>query len=147
MRVLQTTVASSIPRSWIVVFANGDEVMSGLTDWVRREKIAGARLSAIGAFSSAKFGWFDKDKRAYRDIQVNEQVECVSLIGDVGLVNGHPALHVHGCVAREDGAVKGGHLLEATVFPTLELFLTESQVPLAKKLDPSTNLELFNLPS
>jgi uncharacterized protein len=147
IRVLQTTVVSSTPRSWIIVFANGDEVMSGLTDWVRREKIAGARLSAIGAFSSAKFGWFDKDKRAYRDIRVNEQVECVSMIGDVGLVNGHPALHVHGCIAREDGAVRGGHLLEATVFPTLELFLTESQVPLAKKLDPSTNLELFNLPS
>jgi predicted DNA-binding protein with PD1-like motif len=54
---------------------------------------------------------------------------------------------VHGCVAREDDTVRGGHLLEATVFPTLELFLTESQVPLAKKRDPSTNLELFNLSS
>src|SRR5580704_2358405 len=48
IRVLQTTVVSSTPRSWIIVFANGDEVMSGLTDWVRREKIAGARLSASG---------------------------------------------------------------------------------------------------
>ena len=147
MRVRQTTVTSSAPRSWMIVFANGDEIMSGLTDWVRREKIPGAHLSALGAFSSAKFAWFDKDKRAYRDIPVNEQVECVSLIGDVGLVNGHPALHVHGCVAREDGSIRGGHLLEATVFPTLELFLTESQVPLAKKLDPSTDLELFDLPS
>jgi uncharacterized protein len=147
MRVRQTTVAASAPRSWIIVFANGYEVMSGLTDWVRREKIAGAHLSALGAFSSAKFAWFDKDKRAYRDVPTNEQVECVSLIGDVGLVNGHPVLHVHGCVAREDGAVRGGHLLEATVFPTLELFLTESHVPLSKKLDLSTNLELFDLPS
>ena len=147
MRVRQTTVGSSTPRSWIIVFADGDEVMSGLTDWVRSEKIAGAHLSALGAFSSAKFAWFDKDKRAYRDIPVNEQVECVSLIGDVGLVNGHPALHVHGCVAREDGSIRGGHLLEATVYPTLELFLTESQAPLAKKLDLSTDLELFDLPS
>jgi uncharacterized protein len=96
--------------------------MSGLTDWVRREKIAGACLSAIGAFSSAKFGWFDKDKRAHRDIPVGEQVECVSLISDVGLVNGHPAFHIHGCVAPEDGAVRGGHLLGAIVFRTLEFF-------------------------
>jgi DNA-binding transcriptional regulator LsrR (DeoR family) len=36
-------------------------------------------------------------------------------------------------------------VLEATVFPTLELFLTKSQ--LARKLDSSTNLELFNLSS
>jgi uncharacterized protein len=136
MRVLQMTVTPSAPRSWIIVFADGDEVMSGLTDWVRLEKIAGAHLSALGAFSSAKFAWFDKDKRAYRDIPVNEQVECVSLTGDVGLVNGHPALHVHGCVAREDGSIRGGHLLEATVFPTLELFLTESQAPLVKNSIP-----------
>jgi uncharacterized protein len=114
MRVRQMTVTSSTPRSWIIVFANGDEVMSGLTDWVRRERIAGAHFSALGTFSSAKF-----DKRAYHDIPVNQQVECVSLIGDVGLVNGRPALHIHSCVARQDGDIRGDHLLEATVFPTV----------------------------
>ena len=134
-------------RSWALIFAKGDEVVSGLSDWMKRENIHGAHLSAIGALSSAMFGWFDKDQRAYLNIPVEEQVECISLNGDIGVVEGKPALHVHGCVAQRDGSVKGGHLLKAAVFPTLEMFVTEAQVPLPKKEDPETTLELFKLDS
>jgi len=41
--------------------------------------------------------------------------------------------------------VRGGHLLEAIVWPTLELFFTVSPTPLVKKHDPKTNLFLFDL--
>ncbi len=133
------------PRCWAVVFREGDEVMSGLTDWAKRERIAGAHLTAIGAFSSALFGWFDKERKAYRDVPIDEQVECVGLIGDIGLVDSKPALHVHGSVAGADGAVKGGHLLAAVASPTLEVFVTEAAVALHKREDPATTLELFDL--
>jgi hypothetical protein len=63
------------------------------------------------------------EHQAYRDIPVDEQVEMISLIGDVGLVNGKPQVHTHGAVGLPDGDVRGGHLLEAIVFPTLEVFL------------------------
>ena len=132
-------------RTWAVIFREGDEVMSGLTDWMEREHVAGAHFTAIGAFSSALFGWFDKERKAYRDVPVNEQVECVGLIGDIGLVDGKPALHVHGSVAGSDGAVRGGHLLMAVASPTLEVFVTETAVPLHKREDPATTLELFDL--
>jgi predicted DNA-binding protein with PD1-like motif len=91
------------------------------------------------------FGWFDVKQKAYRNIPVDEQVECISLLGDIGLVKGRPALHVHGCVGHPDGFVRGGHLLHATVFPTLELFVTESAVPLEKREDAQTTLEFFAL--
>lgn len=51
--------------------------MSGLTDWTKRERIAGAHLTAIGAFSSALFVRFDKERKAHRDIPANEQAECI----------------------------------------------------------------------
>ena len=133
------------PRAWALIFAKGDEVMSGLLDWANREHVSGAHLTAIGAFSSALFGWFDVEQRAYRNISVDEQVECISLIGDVGLVKGKPALHVHGCVGLPDGSVKGGHLLHATAFPTVEMFVTEAATALPKEQDPETTLELFAL--
>ncbi len=137
--------AGSSSRVWAVIFREGDEIMSGLSDWMAREKIHGAHLTAIGAFSSALFGWFDKDKKAYRDIPIVEQVECIGLIGDIGLVEGKPALHVHGSVGLQDGSVKGGHLLRAVASPTLEVFVTESTIPLHKTQDKATTLELFNL--
>ncbi len=139
--------AAGGPRTWMLVFGKGDEVLSGLVEFVTREAITGGHLSAIGAMSSALFGWFDKDHRAYRNVVIDEQVECVSLNGDLGIAEGKPALHIHGAVALHDGSVHGGHLLSATVWPTLEVFLTETAIKLDKKKDAETTLELFDLTS
>jgi uncharacterized protein len=123
---------------------NGKAPRRGLTDWMKPEHIVGAHLSTIGALSSAPFGWFDRDKRAYRNIPVNEQVECISLIGDIGLSGETPALHIRGCVGHSDGRKTGGHLLAAVAWPTLEVFVSESEISL-RSTDEETNLELFDL--
>ena len=77
-----TAAASAFQRTWAVIFSTSDEVMLGLPDWMQRERISGTHLTAISAYSSALFGWFDKDRQAYRNIVIGEQVECISLIGD-----------------------------------------------------------------
>ena len=74
---------------------------------------------------------------------MNEKAEVASLIGDIGLVNGKPALHIHAVVVPKDGIARGGHVLQATVWPTLEVFLMACPTPLKKEFDPATDLELF----
>ena len=136
--------ADGRPRSWAIIMLAGDEIMSGLSDWMKAENVRGAHLHAIGALSSATFGWFDLNHKAYKNIDIGQQVECVGLIGDVGVTEkNEPALHVHGAVALPDGLVKGGHLLHAVAFPTLEVFATESAFELKKTKDPQSSLELF----
>jgi uncharacterized protein len=145
---MRTRLISGRPggaRSDVLIFGKGDEVMSGLTDWAQQERIVAAHLTAIGAFSSALFGWFDQNHRAYRHIPVEQQIECISLVGDVGLVDGKAAPHVHGSVALRDGTVRGGHLLEATVWPTLEVFVSSTEGMLDKERDSETDLWLFDL--
>ena len=70
-------------KSYAVIFAKGDEILSGLTEFVDREKLTSGYFTAIGALQSAQFGWFDRARKAYRDIPINEQVELISLLGDV----------------------------------------------------------------
>jgi predicted DNA-binding protein with PD1-like motif len=82
---------------------------------------------------------------AYRNIPVDEQVECISLMGDIGVAEGKPALHIHGCVGRSDGRITRGRLLRAVVWPTLEVFVSEFERPLQKRSDPQTKLDLFDL--
>jgi predicted DNA-binding protein with PD1-like motif len=132
-------------KTFALIFAKGDEIMSGLKSFAVREKLIGGHFSAIGALEHALFGWFDDTRKAFRDIPVNEQVELISLIGDLGLVNGAPAIHAHGAVAFPDGQVRGGHILEAVAWPTLELFFTAYPAPLVKERDAETDLYLFNL--
>jgi predicted DNA-binding protein with PD1-like motif len=132
-------------KTYAVIFAKGDEILSGLTEFAEREKLTAGYFTAIGALQSARFGWFDRTRKAYRHIPINEQVELVSLIGDLGLVNGAPQIHAHGAVAFSDGQMRGGHLLEAVAWPTLEVFFTTCPTTLIKEHDDETNLSLFDL--
>jgi uncharacterized protein YjlB/predicted DNA-binding protein with PD1-like motif len=129
-------------KTYAIIFAKEDEVLSGLTAFAAREKITAGYFTAIGALRRAKFGWFDLAHQAYRNIPVDRQVELISLIGDVGLVNGKPQVHAHGAVGLPDGQVRGGHLLGATVFPTLEVFFTALPTTLVKNLDDETTHSL-----
>jgi len=132
-------------KTYAVIFGKGDEVMSGLTELAEHENIQAAQVSAIGAFQHAVFAWFDEEKKAFRNIPITQQVEACSVLGDIGLVAGKPAVHVHGVVALPTGETRGGHILEAYVWPTLELFLTAWPEPLIKVHDDETDLALFDL--
>ena len=106
--------------------------------------IAAARLTGIGACSGAVLGFFDWETKDYRKIPVAEQVEVVSLLGDIALgADGKPALHLHVVVSRADGIALGGHLLEAHVRPTLEVVLTELPRHLHKRKDAESGLALI----
>jgi uncharacterized protein len=90
-------------------------------------------------------GYFDWEKKDYLRIAVDEQVEVVSLIGDVALEKGQPKLHAHAVVGKRSGAAMAGHLLEGHVRPTLELVLTESPAQLRREFDAESGLALIKL--
>ena len=135
---------SSGVKNYVIVLAKGDEVMSGLTDFAKQYQIKSARFTAIGAFRNATVAWFDESRKQFKLIPIDRQAELVSMIGDVALSNDRPAIHTHVALALSDGSVRGGHLIEANVFPTLELFLTAYPTPLEKKLDEPTGLMLID---
>jgi uncharacterized protein len=132
-------------KTYAVIFAVGDEVLSGLTELAEHENIQAAHISAIGGFRHALFGWFDEELKAFRNIPVPRQVEVCSLLGDIGVADGKPQVHIHGVVGFPTGETRGGHLLEAHVGPTLELFVTAWPEPLIKETHPDTGLSLFDL--
>ena len=145
MQVRQIAENPDGEKTYAVIFGEGDEVLSGLTEFAERENVTSGYFTAIGALQSARFGWFDAERNAYRDIPISQQVELISLIGDVGLVNDRPPIHAHGAVGFPDGNVRGGHLLQAFAWPTLEVFFTSCPTALLKKRDVGTNLFLFDL--
>ena len=90
-----------------------------------------------------KLGYFDRDQKDYRKIPITEQVEVLSLLGDVALDNEQPKLHAHVVVGKSDGTAHGGHLLSAHVWPTLEVILTESPSHLRRRTDRESGLALI----
>src|SRR3546814_2860379 len=70
-------------RTYVLVLDSGDEAFATITAFAEDNGLSGASITAIGAFSSAKLGWFDFDSKRYKPIAVDEQCEALSLIGDV----------------------------------------------------------------
>ncbi len=130
-------------KTFALVFDPGDEVMEELTNFAKENDLSAARFTAIGAFSDATLGYFDMEKKEYKKIPVDEQVEVLSLVGDVALFEGEPKLHAHAVLGRSDGTTRGGHLLGAHVQPTLEVVIVESPEHLRRETDEETGLPLL----
>ena len=132
-------------RTFVLVCDRGDDPVEALTDAAKRYDLRAASLTGIGAFAGVTLGFFDHARRDYRRRVIREQVEVVSLIGNIALDRGEPRVHAHIVVARADGGALGGHLLGGSVEPTLEVTLVEAPATLQRKTDPFTGLALIDL--
>jgi uncharacterized protein len=133
-------------RVFAVIFDTGEDPMLGLTRFAEEHNLSASSFTAIGAFSAATLGYFDWERKDYERIPVREQVEVLSLIGDIAAEDGNrKKVHAHVVLGRRDGAACGGHLLAATVRPTLEVILTESPGHLRRRHDPASGLSLIKV--
>lgn len=135
-------------RVHVVILDTGEEAFAALTRFANDAGISAASLTAIGAFERATVGWFDVASKSYRKIEVNEQCEVLSAMGDVAVGDdGKPSLHVHIVLGLADGSTRGGHLLAGTVRPTLEVVVTEVPSTLRRRKRPELGIALIDLGS
>jgi uncharacterized protein len=132
-------------KTFALIFDTGDEAMAGLVEFAKQNQLGASHFTAIGAFKDVTLGYFDWESKEYQKIPVREQVEVLSLIGDVALQDAKPKVHAHVVVGRSDGSTRGGHLVEAHVRPTLEVILTESPEHLRKQIDEESGLALIRI--
>jgi uncharacterized protein len=140
-----TARASRQERTFALIFDKGDEVITGLNAFAREHSLNACHFTAIGAFSDLTVGFFDWEKKDYAKIPIHDQVEVLSLVGDIALKDGQPTVHAHVVVGKADGTAHGGHLMEAHVRPTLEVILVESPNFLHRTMDPESGLALIDI--
>jgi hypothetical protein len=130
----------------VIILDSGEEAFAALTKFANDAQLTAASLTAIGAFESATIGWFDFEKKTYKRIEIEEQCEVLSAIGDVAIGDdGKASLHVHVVLGLSDGATRGGHLLAGRVRPTLEVVLIDTPSHLRRKKKPDLGIALIDL--
>jgi uncharacterized protein len=134
-------------KTFAVVFDKGDEFAASLLTFAQQHALTAAHFTAVGAFSDATLGFFDRERMDYHKIPVPEQTEVLALIGNIALdaEKGEPKVHAHVVLGRSDGTTCGGHILEAHVWPTLEVIVVESPRHLRRTIDKETGLALIDL--
>jgi predicted DNA-binding protein with PD1-like motif len=134
---------SGQPSTYVVIVEPGEEAMATLTAFARDQSLSASQVTAIGAFERATLGYFDRHRRDYLPIPIEAQVEVLSLVGDIVGEGDDLKLHAHVVVGASDGSARGGHLMEATVWPTLEVVITETPTHLRRRFDPATGVALI----
>jgi predicted DNA-binding protein with PD1-like motif len=121
----------------MLIFHDGDDVISGLYDFANKEKVMGGNFEAIGALQQTALAFFDRAQAVYHTIHVDQQAEVVSMTGNISVRDGKYVVHSHAVVSLPEGKTLGGHVLYANVWPTIELFFTESE----KQIDRTNKYE------
>jgi predicted DNA-binding protein with PD1-like motif len=131
---------------YILRLASGEPVIETITAFLGEQGIAFASVSAAGAVQWVRLAYWNARTQQYQDREIAEQLEVVSFQGNASLKDRAPMLHIHGVFGREDFSVYGGHVKEARVHPTLEVWLRAESIPVRRAHDAATGLDLLDLP-
>ena len=81
-------------------------------------------ISGLGACRTATLGVYNLPGKEYIPHDYEGNLELASLTGNVSQMNGEVYLHIHAVFGDEKGNVYAGHLNEAEISATGEIFIT-----------------------
>ncbi|MDG6909940.1 MAG: DNA-binding protein [Nitrososphaerota archaeon] len=121
----------------------GSKVPDDILAIAREERIATARVEAIGGVRGLRLAYFNQDSRKYEEHDYREFLEVTGLLGNITLKDGEPFLHAHGTFGRRDMSVIGGHVMAATVSPLMEVVITPTKNRALRRFDEELQLNVI----
>jgi uncharacterized protein len=125
------------------VLKRGQKIVENILKFCSDKNINSAHISAIGAVSSVELKFYDIHKKAYLSKKLEKELEIVSITGNVAVSDEELILHAHGSFSDSEMNAFGGHLGEAVVAGTCEVFLVTLSKKLERTLDEETGLKLI----
>jgi predicted DNA-binding protein with PD1-like motif len=127
-------------------FESGEQVASTLLTWLKAQEIGYATMTGLGAIKSARVSYWNAETREYEPHDLDEQMEVVSLIGNVTIKEGEAFTHIHVTLGRRDLSIAGGHFNDAVVNPNLEIWVRPEEAAVERTLEEASGLYLMDLP-
>lgn len=129
---------------YLLRLAKGERVMESLMEIVKKEKIKTAIIQGLGGIADVKLAYFSLAKKKYIFSYPKGNLEMVSLIGNIIDSDKGPVIHVHVGLVDEKGKALGGHLVEAMVWATAEVFIQSVPIKAKRLKDQRSGLNLIN---
>lgn len=123
----------------------GDEVVACVKEICEKENVKAGVIHGIGAVKSTKIGMFDLAKGKYNENEINKFMELTSLDGNATTMNGETYIHLHANFGDETGSAFGGHLKEAVIGATAEIFIFKLSGEITRFHDDVTTLNLMDI--
>ena len=124
----------------LVRLDKNDEIIDSLLKIASNEHITIASVSGIGAVDDLTIGVFDLEESKYKQFTYNGNHEINSLIGNLTTKDNKPYLHLHMTATGLDGKVVGGHLINARISLTAEIFIHLVPGNINRKFDETLSI-------
>lgn len=98
----------------------------------------------IGAASETVISWYNPHVQTYKDKILKEDLEIVSLTGNVSLLAGEVILHSHGTFSDKNFETFGGHVKKLVISATCELWLRVFTSGILRKPNNEVGLNLLS---
>jgi hypothetical protein len=121
----------------------GAKIPDDILEIAKREKIATARVEAIGGVKELRLAYFNRGTKRYEEHDFKEFLEVTGILGNLTLKDGKPFLHIHGTFGRRDLSALAGHVMTANVFPLLEVVITPTKNRALRKFDDNLGLSVI----
>jgi predicted DNA-binding protein with PD1-like motif len=130
-------------RRYILRFDKDEELFDALAKFAEAESIGAASFSGIGTTSLVELAYFNQHLKEYRHKPIMEDLEIVSLNGNISMLDGKPSVHAHGTFSRTDFTVVGGHIFKLITLATCEIFLIKLEGQAIRKQNDTWGLKLL----
>ncbi len=135
----------SLRRTYIGRLPQGADLLESITKICKEENIKIGKITAIGAVKKAVIAFYNQVEKKYHNLELNQEMELVSCIGNVSILNGQPFVHCHVSLADDQGRCFGGHLMVGTEVFVCELIIEEFEGELVERVyDEQTGLNLWH---
>ena len=128
----------------LLVLKRGDELHARLQEFARKHELKGAWVQGLGGSGTMTLGYYNLAEREYEWREYSDNLEILSLQGNLAWVDDEPFWHIHGSFGGRDFASVGGHVKEMVVGLTCELLITPLDAVITRMFDDETGLELLN---
>ena len=116
-------------------FDNHENFFEALKDTLKNTGIrSGVVINGIGMLRDFELGWFNIQAMRYEKHSFSVPHELLSLQGNIALKDNETFVHLHASLAGPSHECVGGHLFNATVCNTAELFIQKAETLSLKRV-------------
>jgi hypothetical protein len=130
-------------NSFVIRIKRGEKIIESLAAFCNKEGIEGGFFYGVGAVDETELAHYDVGKQKYSSLKFDKPLELINITGSIGKEE-ELIIHAHAVLGDTDMQTIGGHLVEAKISGTAEIYLTKTE-KLTKKKDSQTGLKLFSL--
>lgn len=134
-----------IDNVYVIRLDVGDEIMASLTELCNKENIRSATVQGLGAVNDVTVGYYSLEEGRYFPKTFNQQFEMIALNGNITRKDDIPYLHLHIALSDENYSFFGGHLNNAVISVTAEIYVTVLNGEVNRRVNPKTNLNIFDI--